>query len=239
MTVGAEQLKSELKNHGIENVVICNNGVSKDSIESDAENLSDLTKEWQDRGHKVIVVGYSRGGSVAICAQTEKGMNASGIVTLEAPIKGAPAWVLKALGFDMSLRGVKDMVRGSPSNNKLLQAIGEGSNLPPMLEISGIVGWTVAGKHGLDIFTPIGGNIYTPWKLIHAGKGWLEPDAIDAMIEFIKSLGEQSSRAVYFLLSRAEDRVSSSAYSSSPPRGRPRPNLVIFLFKGFKVLSKY
>jgi pimeloyl-ACP methyl ester carboxylesterase len=198
VTGDANKLVTELYAHGIENVVICNNGVSKNSIENDAKNLANIAKEWQKKGYKVVVVGYSRGGSVALYAQAIEGMNASGIVTMESPIMGAQDWVLWILGFDMMLQGTKDMVKGSESNNKLLEAIGNGSNLPPMLEISGAVARTVASKHAFNIFTPIGDNVFETWKPIHLGKGWLEPRAIDATAEFIHSLEEQSSGAIFF-----------------------------------------
>lgn len=192
MTAKAEQLAKELKERGFENVVICNNGVSSNSIYHDANNLKTIVDEWNLKGYKVVVVGYSRGGSVALYAE-RLGAKMAGIITFEAPIMGAQAWVLNFLGFDMTLQGTKDMVKGSQSNDDLLNAIRNGPQLPPMLEISGPVAYTVAGKYGLDIFTPIGENVYHtwPWQLIHPTNGWLEQGSINAAAQFIHSLEDK------------------------------------------------
>ena len=185
---GAEHLAAELRNRGIEQVVICNNGVSRNSIFHDAENLKNVVNNLEGRK---VVVGYSRGGSVAVYAHI-LGMEAIGIVTIEAPINGAQAWVLKILGFDMGLRGVKDMVKGSVSSFNLVNGVHHGRKLPAMLEITGLVGRTIAGKWGLNIFTPIGNNVRRTWKPIHGGKGWLEPETINATVSFIHELQDSN-----------------------------------------------
>jgi hypothetical protein len=170
------------------NAVICDNGVSTNSISADAKNLTELARKWQKVGYRVVVVGYSRGGNVALYAQTVQGMNASGVVTIESPIRGAQPWVLRCLGFNMAYQGVVDMQKGSESNNELLEAIGDGTGLPPMREISGLVGRTVAGPRGLDIFSPVTNQTALTWSLVHGGKGWNNPFVVEQIVDFVNSL---------------------------------------------------
>jgi pimeloyl-ACP methyl ester carboxylesterase len=182
----ARVLATELNGKRIENVLICDNGVSRNSIYHDAVHLKSVIDGLNENGRKVIVVGYSRGGSVALFAE-RLGAKMAGLVTIESPILGAPKWVLKILGFNLAYQGVQDMAKGSESNLDLLNAIKRGPQLPKMLEITGLVGRTIASKHALNIFSPIGKNVYLINGFIHMGQGWLHPDAVCAIAKFVHS----------------------------------------------------
>ena len=184
-TAQALELAQILHQQGFENIIVANHGISKNSIRQDAVNLTILARTWQKKGYRIAVIGYSRGGNVALYAQTIMAMNASKLVLIEAPIRGAPECILRLVGQNMSYQGAKDLVRDSQPNQELQAAFARDQNKTKILEISGFLAQTFAGGYPFDTFMPVGNNIYRTWQPIHLGKGWLEPEVISATTNFL------------------------------------------------------